>query len=121
MTKLLADAAHDAKLNFVSTNGTEGHVCTGDPADRAAAIAASVGTWTPTYQPVAAGGAGVRRTLQIDDSGPIVTTGAGLIEHVCILSATELVAKHPDPSPSTVSSGETISVDPFNIDSLDET
>lgn len=73
MSKVIADNVRDKGLEHISTNATALHICTGDPADRAAALAASRGSVAPTYDAIS--GTGTRTLTSQQKTGVSVTSG----------------------------------------------
>lgn len=90
MAKVIADSVRDNGLVSISANATAMHVCDGDPADRAAAIAASVGNVVPTYT----GPTGVgTRVLTSDQKTGVAVSPAGDAITVVHISAAESLWK----------------------------
>lgn len=90
MSKVIADSVRDDGLNYISANATALHVCTGDPADRAAAIAASLGSVAPTYTgPTGTG----TRALSSDQKTGVTVSPSGSASTVVHIDAVESLWK----------------------------
>lgn len=120
MTKLLADSTLDAAANDVAT-ATVFHICSGDPADRAGAISASLATGTPTFTgPVNGDTSG--RKITIDAKSGITIDVSGTAAHFCLIDATELLLKTPTNSVVlTAGGGNTVSFSAFDVEFADPT
>ena len=116
MSKFLSNTAHDEKLEVVRAS-TEVHICTGDPANRAAVITNSLGSYTPTYTAITNGSANVRRTTTLlQETGVIVS--AGVAATLCHIDGSELLAKTDIAGTPTLQDGQSITVNASDIDSL---
>ena len=120
MSKFVSDDAHDAKLNEIATSNAV-HVCSGDPADRATAIANSLATFSPTYTSPADGGAGIRRFITLQQATGVNVTTTGTAATLCHIDATVLQAKTDITGTPGLTSGQVITVNASNINSLDAT
>lgn len=91
MAKFQIDAMLDAGLDYISTNATEMYVCTSQPADRAAAITASLtGAITPTFQANLDGDVSGRKKT-VDQKVDVAITGTGDASHIALCSGTTLL------------------------------
>ena len=85
MTYFVHDDVLENGITEVSSNANAMHVCTGDPADRAAAIAASLATVAPTYDAPADGDASGRK-IRSQAKNAVSLTATGLAAHTFAIS-----------------------------------
>lgn len=93
MTKLFDDSVPDAGLNAVKNGATTMIVCAGDPADRAAALAAelaSVAMVAADY--TVANGDTSGRKVTAGAKSPVTTAG-GTPSHIVHIDATKILLK----------------------------
>ena len=118
MAKKQIDAMLDAALDYVSTNANELYLCTSEPADRAAAISASViAAATPSYSANADGDtSGRKKTVQqVTDAS---LTASGTVNHIALCSGTTLIYVTTC-TPQAVSSGGTVTIPAWDIEIAD--
>ena len=120
MAKKQIDAMLDAGLDYVSTNANEYYACTSEPADRAAAIAASViASQTPSYSANADGDtSGRKKTVQAANG--ISISSSGTVTHLALCSGTTLIYVTTTTS-QAVSSGGTLNIPAWDIEIADVT
>lgn len=115
MAKWQNDAMLDAALDYISTNATELYVCTGQPTDRANAIAlALTGAATPTFQANADGDVSGRK-LEVDEVADESITGTGTATHIALCSGSALLYVTTSTS-QALSSGGTVTVPAWDIE-----
>jgi hypothetical protein len=123
MGKFLDDSLYDAALNVVKNNGSEMYLCSSQPADRAAAITASLATKTGLvagdYTGPANGDTSGRKLTKNAESS-ISVIGDGNVTHVAICSGTTLLAVSEVTS-QAVTTGNTVNTPAFDIEFLDVT
>lgn len=118
MAKWQNDLMLDAALDYLTTNGTEYYVCTSQPADRAAALAAAVtANMSPTFSAKADGVVSGRRVTVQAESG-ISVTADGTATHLAICSATILLYVTTITS-QAVTTGGTINVPAWDAEIQD--
>lgn len=119
MANTFADSVPDAALDKIAT-ATTVHLCTGDPADRAGAISASVGNYTLT----AGDGGGDYTIANGDTSGRKLTlaaqtgnnlTGSGTAAHLCFIDGSELLRKVALSATQVVTSGNPFTISSFVV------
>lgn len=121
MTKVVIDAMMDAGLSYLSANVTEIYVCAGDPADRAAAIAAALasrtglgaGDWTG---PVDGDTNGRKITKNAEAAIPISSSGTANTVVCC--SGADLIQK-TDVTAQALTSGGTVDVNAYDDEIAD--
>lgn len=115
MAKWQIDLMLDQALLYISGNATELYVCTSQPADRAAAIAASLtGATAPTFQAPANGDVSGRK-LTVDAKADIAITASGDATHIALCSGTDLLYVTTS-TLQTLGSGGTVSVPAWDIE-----
>lgn len=90
MGQLIADVSNDPALNATASS-TEQHLCAGEPADRAAVIAQSLGSnamSAPDYTLQDAAGGG--RELVMAQKANITVASSGTGDHVALIDATDM-------------------------------
>jgi hypothetical protein len=111
MTNFVVNAANDALLNHISTNATFLHVCSGDPADRAAAIANSLGNVAVTGADFSLANGDVSGRKQVVVQKSITSASAsGTAAVVALISGSVLLRKHDLTAPQAVTAGNPITV-----------
>lgn len=122
MAKFLDDSLYDAALNVVKNNATELYLCSSQPADRAAAIAASCGSKTGltsgSFTGPANGDVSGRKLTKSAETGISAVTGT--VTHAALCSATLLLSVTTVTSQAVVT-GNTINTPAFDIEFLDVT
>lgn len=120
MAKWQNDAMLDAGLNYISANGTELYVCTSQPADRGAAITASLtGAETPSFTgPVNGDTSG--RKLTVDQVTDASITASGTANHIAVCSGTTLLYVTTCTA-QALSSGGTVTVPAWDVELADVT
>ena len=119
MGKWQNDAMLDAALDYVSTNATEMYVCTGQPTDRANAIAlALTGAITPTFQANADGDTSGRK-LAVDAKTGQSITASGTATHIALCSGTTLLYVTTCTSQALSSGNGTVDVPAWDIEVAD--
>lgn len=120
MAKWQNDAMLDTALDYISGNATELYVCSSQPADRAAAIAAALtGAATPSFQANADGDTSGRK-LAVDAEADISITASGDATHIALCSGTTLLYVTTSTTQS-LSSGGTVTVPTWDIEIADAT
>ncbi len=120
MTILIADSVMDAALDAIE-NATSPvmHVCSGDPANRAAAITNSLADHTLTSGDFTkANGDTSGRKVTCAQQADITIDSTGTAAHVCIIDSTELLLKTSCTSQS-LTSGGTVTVPAFDYEIAD--
>lgn len=125
MTKLVIDAAFDAALAYIADNATVIHVCSGDPADRAAAITNSLADIAVTAGAgngdfTLADGDTSGRKLTVAEQAAVDIDVTGTAAHICIISGTVLLAKTSCTS-QALSSGGTVTIPAHDYEIRDPT
>lgn len=95
MTAFFRTSAHDAFLNdVIQQAGLTCHLCTGDPADRTAVLAQSIGSYTPSFSAITNGTSPVRRQSTVQEATNVtIGNGGGTLGHFCMIDGAELVHK----------------------------
>lgn len=116
MSKLIHDEIFDAASDELINSVTEQHLCSGDPADRAAVltnslanVAMSSGDFTKSNGDVS--GRKVRAASKA--SVTVDTTGSGATR--CFIDGTRLLAKTDVPSPVSVTASNLITLEAVDI------
>ena len=118
MAKFQIDAMLDDALAYISANATELYVCTSQPADRAAAIAASlIAAVIPGFTGPADGDTSGRK-LTINQVTDEAITATGDATHVALCSGTTLLYVTTCTS-QTLTSGGTVTVPAWDIEIAD--
>lgn len=119
MTVAFHDSVPDAGLDVIATCTTV-HICSGDPADRAAAITNSLGNYTLT----AGAGGGDYTIANGDTSGRKLSlasqsgnnaTASGTAATVCYIDATNLIMKNDLSATQAVTSGNPLNITGYDI------
>ncbi len=118
MGKLQIDAMLDDGLDYISANATEYYICTSEPADRAAAIAASlVAAITPGFTgPVNGDSSGRKITIDAVTDEPI--TASGTANHLALCSGSTLLYVTTCTAQALSSGGE-VSIPAWDIEIAD--
>lgn len=123
MAKFLDDSLYDAALNVVKNGATEIYLCTSQPANRAAAIAAAVasktGLTSGSYTGPAAGDVSGRKLTKTAENG-ITSTASGSATHIALCSGSLLLAVTTCTAQS-VTSGNTVNIAAYDVEFLDVT
>lgn len=90
MAKWANDLVMDAALDYVAT-ATQLLVCTSQPADRAAAIAAAVATTNLTAAFTKADGDTNGRKVTIAAQNGLIATGNGTANHIALIDGSTLI------------------------------
>ena len=121
MSKFVIDAMMDDGLDYLSANVTEIYVCTGDPADRAAAITNALATRTGlgpgNWTGPADGDTSGRKITKNAETGISIGT-SGTANTVCLCSATALICK-TDVTAQALTNGGTVDVNAFDDEIAD--
>lgn len=121
MSKLTVDAAMDAMLAYLPANVTELRVCSGDPADRAAAVtntlAARTGLNSSVWTGPADGDTNGRKETKNAETG-ISITASGTAATICLCSGSILVQK-TNVASQALTSGGTVDVNSFKTEVAD--
>lgn len=122
MTDLVIDAAMDALLDYVGNNATTMHVCSGDPADRAAVLTNSLGSVAvdSTDMTKANGDTSGRKGTWASQS-IASASGSGIAAVVAIISGTVLLLKVDLASTQSITAGNPITVNAFDHEVRDPT
>jgi hypothetical protein len=120
MGKFQIDAMLDDGLDYISANATELYLCTEQPVDRAAAIAASlIAAVIPGFGAIADGIVSGRRIpVNAVTDEPITATGDAT--HVVLCSATTLLYGTTC-TQQTLTSGGTVTIPTWNVELRDPT
>jgi len=113
MSKFVIDAAMDALLNHVANNAAMLRVCSGDPADRAAAVAATlanVDVDNTDYTLADGDVSGRKATMQQQLNIPI--TADGTAATIVVDDGVNILQK-TDVTPQALTSGGTVTVNAF--------
>lgn len=116
MPALLDDSVVDAALARVAT-GTQLHICTGTPADRAAVLATSLAATPlePGDFTVTDGDTGGRKLVVAAQTGLEVTAG-GAPAHYCVIDDALLLARtEVDPATPDLTVGSTVDVPAWTL------
>lgn len=122
MTKLVADTVIDAALSYIKTNATTLHVCSGDPADRAAAITNSLADLAITstdWTGPADGDVSGRKLTKDQETGITIDT-SGTAAHICIIDGSILLQKTSVTS-QALTAGGTVTVNAYDHEIADAT
>ncbi len=124
MSVLVDDAVMDAALDYIRNNVTEVRVCSGDPADRAAAVtntlASRTGLTSGDFSAVGNGDTNGRKVTKSAESAlSISATGTAAV--VCLCSATVLIWKVDLSATQALTSGGTVDVAAFDHEIADAT
>lgn len=123
MAKFLDDSLYDAALNVVKNTATEMYLCSSQPADRAAAITASLGSKTGltsgSFTGPVNGDVSGRKLTKNAESG-ISATGTGNVTHNVLCSGSLLLSVTTVTS-QAVTAGNTINTPAYDIEFLDVT
>ena len=115
MTNLVRDAAMDALLDNIGNAATTMHVCSGDPADRAAVIANSLGNVAVnSAQMTKANGDVSGRKGTWAQQSIAAASASGTAAVVCIIDATVLLLKADLANTQAITSGNPITVNAFD-------
>lgn len=105
------DAALDSALDYVSSNATQLLVCSSDPADRSAALAAELASGAVTSGDFTkANGAVDGRKVTVAAQNGLSVDTTGTASHVAVISGTELLLSTALSSTQQVTSGNTVNV-----------
>ena len=111
----VSTAALDAALNYIRTNATVLHICTGEPANFAGVGGVSLGTKnTPVIDTPVAGTPDGRKVVVNGFSDGTVDLG-GIATSWAIVSGTELLATGALLSNQTLTGGNTLTNTAFDI------
>ncbi len=124
MSVLVIDNVADDGLDYLRQNITELRVCSGDPADRAAAVtntlAVATGLTSGSFSATANGDTSGRKITKTAESGlSISATGTAAV--VCLCSATTLIWKVDLSATQGLTSGGTVDVAAFDHEIADAT
>ena len=119
MSNLISSALHDGGLNQWSVNNAI-HICSGDPADRAAVITNSLGSYALTGGDftIANGTVSGRRVDVAAQSGS-TATASGSAAVMCLIDATTLHYKRDLSNPQSVTSGNPLDIATFGYEIRD--
>jgi hypothetical protein len=118
MAKFSNDAMLDTGLDYVSTNATEQYLCTGQPTDRANAIAISLtGAETPSFQANSNGVVSGRKKA-VDAVTDAAITASGTATHIALCSGTTLLYVTTNTS-QVLGIGGTVTIPTWNIELQD--
>ena len=122
MTVLIADSIMDAALQYLEdATSLVMHVCSGDPADRAAAITNSLADHALTSGDFTiANGDTSGRKSTVAQQASIDIDATGTAAHVCIIDSSELLLKTACTS-QALTSGGTVTVPAFDYEIADAT
>lgn len=120
MAKWQNDAMLDAGLAYVTSNATELYVCSGQPTDRANAIALNLaGPATPSFTGPANGDTSGRK-ITVDQEPDISIGTGGTATHIALCSGTTLLFVTTCTS-QALSGGGTVTVPVWDIELADVT
>jgi hypothetical protein len=122
MAKFLSDTLMDQALNYIKNNVTEEYLCTSQPADRAAAIAAAVASKTGLTSAaftLADGDVSGRKVTTAAANGLTASAG-GTATHIALCSGTVLLLVGTVTS-QVVTSGNTVNIPAFDYEIADVT
>lgn len=110
MTNFVSDNAMDALLNEIAT-ATALHVCSGDPADRAAVISNSLGTVAVSASDFTnANGDTSGRKVTRAQKSITAASASGTAAVIALIDSTELIHKSDLSSTQSITSGNPITV-----------
>jgi hypothetical protein len=121
--KYVSDLILDNGIAYLKANGTEEYLCTSQPADRAAAIAASVASKTGLTSGDYTGpsdGAVSGRKMTVNAQAGIVASADGTATHIAICSGTTLLLVTTVTS-QVVTNGNTVNLPAFSDEMRDVT
>lgn len=119
MTNYIVDAVADAALQYIEDNVTTLHVCSGDPADRAAVLTNSLGNVTIDASDftIANGDTSGRKSTLAQQS--IASASAsGTAAVAALINGSVLVLKADLASTQAITSGNPITVNAFDCDEI---
>lgn len=121
MGKLAVDAVLDGLLDIIAT-GVEMYICTSEPADRAAAISASLisAQTLDSGDYSKANGDSSGRKITVAEQANISVTGTGTATHIAICTGSALLIVTTCTSQS-LTSGNTVTVPAFDCEVADPT
>jgi len=119
MTNYIVDAVADAALQYLEDNVTTLHVCSGDPADRAAAITNSLGNVAidATDFTIANGDTSGRKSTLAQQSIPSASA-SGTAAVLCLINGTVLVLKADLSATQGITISNPITVNAFDCDEI---
>lgn len=118
----VSDAVFDAGLNHIKNNATQMILVDAEPADRAAALAAALVTFTVTSGDftLANGDVSGRKVTVAGKSGG--TAGAtGTHNHTAIISGADLLLVTTADTPKSINNGDTVNTNAFDYELRDPT
>lgn len=116
------DAAYDAALSYIDTNGTRLDICSSEPANYAGIAAVSLGNKTSLSIGSPADGAVNGRRVTVASIADGSVTGTGTATHWAIHNAADtLVASGSLSASQSVTSGNTFTLAAFDITVADAT
>lgn len=119
MTNYIIDAVADAALQYIEDNVTTLHVCSGDPADRAAVLTNSLGNVTVDASDftIANGDTSGRKSTMAQQSISSASA-SGTAAVLALINASVLVWKADLASTQVITSGNPITVNAVDVDEI---
>lgn len=114
---LIADAAFDAALGYIITNGTTLHLCSAEPATFGGVAAVTLANRTSVTVGAAANGAVSGRRVTVPATTGGTVTGTGTATHYALVNTAGsiLVAAGALASSQALTSGNTVATAAFDI------
>ena len=119
MTNYIDDSIMDAALQQLEDNVTALHICSGDPVDRTAVLAQSLGNVAidATDFTIANGDTSGRKST-ISPQNIASASGSGTAAVSCLINATILVVKSDLSATQEITSGNPITVNSYDVDEI---
>ena len=119
MSNYIVDAVPNAALQYLEDNVTALHICSGDPADRAAVLTNSLGNVAvdATDFTIANGDtSGRKSTMGQQSIASASASGTGAV--ACLINATVLVWRADLSATQSITSGNPITVNAVDVDEI---
>lgn len=111
MAKKLSDAVLDAALNHVKNNVTAMVLVNAEPADRAAALSGALANISLTSGDITvSNGDTSGRKLRVASKTGAAVSANGTYNHVCLISATDLLVVSEATASKSLNNGDTVDV-----------
>lgn len=119
MTNFIDDSITDAALQQLEDSVTELHICSGDPADRAAVLVNTLGTVAvdATDFTIANGDVSGRKSTMAQQS-IAAASGDGTAAVACLINLSILVWKADLIAPQAITSGNPVTVSAVDVDEI---
>ena len=119
MTNLIADVVMDAALQYLEDNVTTLHICSGDPADRAAVLTNSLGNVAIDASDFTiANGDTSGRKSTLAQQAIASASASGTAAVIALINGTILVLKADLSATQAITSGNPITVNAFDADEI---